>query len=86
MDRITAIHESLTVFVCGIFGLLPVLGCVPAVYAVFCSQRVKRQFGREWNPADAYLRWGTTMALLGLLSSAVLVTAAIIILVLQVLN
>jgi hypothetical protein len=83
MDRITAINESLTVFVYGIFGLVPILGCVPAFCAQYRAWRVKREFGTEWNPADAYLTWGAAMACAGLLVSVALVCVAIIILVIS---
>ena len=72
MDRITAIRKSLTGFVCGIFGFLPVIGLIPALYAVACWRSVRRHYGEQWNPAQAYLRGGVLLASFGLLSSALL--------------
>jgi hypothetical protein len=83
MDRITAINESLTVFVYGIFGLVPILGCALAFCAKYRARRVRREFGMEWNPAGAYLKWGVVMASVGLLISVALVCVAIIILVIS---
>ena len=70
MDRITAIRKSLTTFTCGIVGFLPVIGLIPAVYAILNWRRVTVQYGKEWNPASAYLSWGARLATLGLLGSA----------------
>jgi hypothetical protein len=73
VDRITAIRRSLTTFVCGISSFLPVLGVIPAVCAIGQWWLVHSRFGDQWNPASAYLRVGFVLALLGLLSSMVLV-------------
>jgi hypothetical protein len=72
MDRITAIEKSLAAFVCGIFGFIPFLGLPPAVYALVCWGKIRRQYREEWNPARNYLRLGTTLALLGILDSALI--------------
>ena len=73
MDRITAIEKSLTVFVCGIVGFLPVLGLMPAVHALVCCARVRSKFAGQWNPASAYLRVGAVLAALGVLGSMLLI-------------
>ena len=73
MDRITAIRKSLATFVCGIAGFLPIIGLIPAVYAIVNWRRVTVQYGKEWNPASAYLNWGARLATLGLLGSALVV-------------
>ena len=73
MDRITAIEQSLTVFVCGIIGLLPVLGVLPAVHALVCWGRVRSRYGDQWNPASAYLKGGAVLAALGVLNSILVV-------------
>ena len=73
MDRITAIEKSLTVFVCGIIGFLPVLGLMPAVHALVCWARVSAKYGRQWNPASAYLRAGALLATLGVLGSMLVI-------------
>ncbi len=69
MDRITAIEDSLRVFVLGIIGLLPLVGIIPATMALIFGLRVGSKYGNAWNPASAYLRWGAILALLGLLGS-----------------
>jgi hypothetical protein len=69
MDRITAIRASLSGFVSGMIGLMPFIGLVPAVYALYCWFRVRRHYD-DWNPASAYLEWGARLGLLGLVISA----------------
>jgi len=73
MDRITAIRRSLAAFVCGILGLLPVLGLIPAVWALGLSSAVRSQYRDEWNPAVMYLRAGVILAILGILNTVLLV-------------
>ncbi len=75
MDRITVINKSLHGFICGLLGLIPVLGLVPAVAAVFIWLRVRREY-RDWNPASHYLLGG---AVLGFISIGILVAAIAII-------
>ena len=77
MDRADAIRRSLTAFVCGMAGFLPVIGLVPAGYALFCWRSVTVAYGKEWNPASPYLSWGARLASLGLLTSALLIIAVI---------
>jgi hypothetical protein len=79
MDRITAIRSSLAVFVCGIVGLIPVVGFLPALYALIVRGRVRARY-REWNPAARYLNLGAALGGLGLTYSAV----GLVILVYQV--
>jgi hypothetical protein len=81
MDRADAIRRSLTAFICGIVGFLPVIGLVPGFYALICWRSVRVEYGNEWNPAAAYLSWGARLALLGLLNSAVGTAAVILALV-----
>ena len=79
MDLITAIRKSLTGFVCGIFGFLPVVGIIPALYTVACWRSVYRHYGNQWNPAQAYLRGGLLLATFGILSSAVILCVVLFI-------
>ncbi len=65
MDFATAIRKSLTAFACGIVGLVPFVGVVPAVCALFLSARVRRRY-RDWNPASVYLRWASVLGVLGI--------------------
>jgi hypothetical protein len=78
MDRITAINKSLTCFVCGIVGLLPLIGLFPAVHALSCWRKVRAGYRDQWNPASAYLKGGLVLGILGVLSSTlfILVVAA----------
>lgn len=78
MPRILVIRNSLTAFVCGMIGLLPIVGVVPGFYALFNWARIRSRYPDEWNPASAYLSWGARLALLGLLSSALLVSVVIL--------
>ncbi len=73
-SRIILARQSLTGFVCGLLGLVPVLGLIPAVYAIFCWFRFRRRYPNEWNPALPYLRWG---AVFGFIGVAVLVCAVL---------
>jgi hypothetical protein len=79
MDRITAIRKSLSGFVAGLIGLIPLLGMLPAIYALHCWFRVHRLY-RDWNPASGYLEWGARLGMLGLLGS-ILATFIVILLV-----
>jgi len=72
MDLIGAIRKSLTGFVCGIFGFLPVIGLLPALYAVSCWRSVRKHYDNQWNPAEAYLRGGLLLATVGILGSALI--------------
>ena len=72
MDLISAIRKSLTGFVSGIFGFLPIVGMIPALYTVACWRSVRRHYGNQWNPAEAYLRGGLLLATVGLLSSVLI--------------
>jgi len=69
MDLVDAIRKSLTGFVCGIFGFFPVLGFIPALYAVACWRKVHKQFRGQWNPARPYLQAGLLLATIGIISS-----------------
>jgi len=75
MDRITAIRQSLTGFVCGIMGFVPVIGLLPGLYAIICWSRVRRLYRDQWNPASGYLKGGAILGLLGTLSSALMILA-----------
>ena len=78
MPRIIVIRESLTAFVCGLFGFLPFLGIVPGLYALFCWNHIRTCYPDEWNPASAYLSWGARLSLIGLLGTALIVSVLIV--------
>jgi len=65
--RVQTIERSLCCFVCGLFGLLPVIGLPFAVRAIADYYRVKRWQTPAWNPARSYLVWGVVCADAGLL-------------------
>ena len=78
MPRIIVIQLSLRAFVCGMIGVLPIIGLVPALYALSCWARIRLRYRDEWNPASNYLRWGSTLAVLGLGITAVGIPATIL--------
>jgi len=78
MPRIRLIHISLTAFVCGLIGFLPVLGVLPGLYALLCWTRIQIDCRDEWNPASAYLNWGARLSVIGLLGTALIVAVAIL--------
>ena len=78
MARILVIRKSLTAFVCGLIGFLPIIGVVPGLYALFCWAHIGIHYPDEWNPASAYLSWGARLGVLGLLGSALIVAVAIL--------
>ena len=78
MPRITVINLSLRTFACGLIGVLPIIGLVPGLYALFCWAVVHTRYPKEWNPAYGYLSWGATLAVVGLAITALGVPAAIL--------
>lgn len=68
MDRIMAIEKSLSVFICGIIGFIPLIGFVNAVCAILRWRQVRRDY-HGWNPAAAYLQYGVVLAQIGLVNS-----------------
>jgi hypothetical protein len=76
-DRIQLIRGSLRVFTCGCLGLIPIIGIVPAIYAVSTGLRLNFRNRNDWNPASIYLRLGMLLAVVSLGVSAV---AAVIVL------
>lgn len=77
-ERIHVIEKSLRIFVCGIAGLIPLIGLIPAVYAIFSGARLYSRWRNDWNPAAAYLNRGMWV---GLASTGLwlLIAAAILI-------
>jgi len=63
-ERIAAIQKSLHVFHCGLASLLPVIGLLPAACALVGSWQLRRFTG--FNPAHRYAKWGSALALLGI--------------------
>jgi hypothetical protein len=77
MARITVIQLSLRGFVCGLVGVLPFIGVVPAVYALSCWARIQLRYRHEWNPAANYLGYGALLSVLGLGLTAISIPAVI---------
>lgn len=65
-DRIQAIRKSISGFVCGLLGLIPLLGLLPAVYAISCWFIVGDRKSNRWNPAHSYLLAGAVLGSLGI--------------------
>ena len=63
--RIEVIERSLRCFVCGCFGLIPVLGFPLAVLTAIHFQKARLAAAADWNPANAYLHWGMALAAVG---------------------
>ena len=73
MDLATVIKISLRAFVWGFLGFIPVIGLLPGFYVLSCRNRVRREFGKEWNPASRYLTGGVVLSILGIINSICLV-------------
>jgi hypothetical protein len=78
VDQATLIRKSLTIFVCGLIGALPILGLVPGTFALVSALRIHFSSRQTWNPASRYLRVGAALALVGIGVSALIIAAAII--------
>lgn len=68
--RLELMKRSLRCFVCGWFGLIPVLGLPLSICAVVLFARVRAE--GVSTPADRYLNWGLALGLLGLAGFLVL--------------
>ncbi|HEU5125899.1 MAG TPA: hypothetical protein VFW05_17745 [Verrucomicrobiae bacterium] len=62
-ERIQVIEKSLRIFACGIAGLIPFIGLIPALYAISAGASLYSRRRRDWNPAAAYLNWGMLIGL-----------------------
>ena len=77
MPCIIVIRKSMTAFACGLIGVLPIIGVLPGLYALFCWNRIRTRYPDEWNPASAYLSWGVRLAVIGLGVSVLIISVAI---------
>jgi len=66
LDRSGVIRQSVSVFLHGLAGLLPIIGLIPAVSAVIRGIRIRRAY-TEPNPADHYRKWGMALGCLCIL-------------------
>ncbi len=53
-ERIRMIEQSLSAYIHGWFGLLPVIGIPSCIYSAIMVMRVRRLERRHWNPAAGY--------------------------------
>jgi hypothetical protein len=74
-DKAQVIERSLRCFEFGIVGLLPVIGLPFAMVALGAFAQVKRHRTSVWNPAERYLRIGSSCAAAGLGLTLLIVSA-----------
>ena len=67
-ERIAIIRKSLTIFICGLFGLLPVIGIIPGIFSMVGWAQIRRH-SEDINPAARYVTWGVWLSLLGIFIS-----------------
>jgi hypothetical protein len=63
--KIKMLEDSIQCLVCGILGLLPVIGFPFAVAALVLSAKVRARQKKNWNAAGAYRVWGVVCAATG---------------------
>ncbi len=63
--KIRMLKNSLTCFVCGLLGLLPLIGLPFALVALWISGRIRLQEKQLWNAAEPYRIWGVVCAAVG---------------------
>jgi hypothetical protein len=64
-DKIRMLRNSMRCFVCGLLGLLPVIGFPFAFAALVLSGKVRGGQREFWNAAKPYWIWGVISALAG---------------------
>jgi len=67
--RVRTLERSVSCFVLGLLGLLPVVGFPLALFALMAFRRVCLEQAGEWNAARSYLLWGFALGALGALIS-----------------
>ena len=65
--KIRMLNNSLRCFVCGLLGLLPVIGLPFAFAALVLSGQVRTGQKKYWNAARPYWLWGVISAIAGTL-------------------
>ncbi|MGA2180162.1 MAG: hypothetical protein ABSH15_11345 [Verrucomicrobiota bacterium] len=60
--KIQMLQSSVRCFVCGLLGLLPVIGLPFAIAALWISGRVRVKEKQMWNAAQSYRTWGVVCA------------------------
>ena len=66
-EKIKMITASLECFVCGLFGLLPIIGLPFSLAALVISGKVRAGQKKHWNVARPYWLCGLVCAAVGLL-------------------
>ena len=79
-DKIGMIEGSMRCYVCGLIGLVPVLGIPGSILALIWGARARRAAQQQWTPADLYLALGHAAAIAGLLLSALALAALLAVL------
>lgn len=63
--RVELIRRSMSCFVLGFFGMIPLLGLPIAALVLARNWQIKRLAQGDWNPAANYLHWGCWLAVAG---------------------
>ena len=77
LDRTGVIRQSVSVFIDGIAGFIPIIGIIPATAAVIRGFRIRRAYS-DVNPVDHYRKWGMALAGLSILVNFCAVVIAVI--------
>jgi hypothetical protein len=72
LDRIKTIRLSMACFRNGAIGFLPIIGVMQAVLALIQAGQLRVRQRENWNPAAHYRLWGAGLAIIGLISTAVI--------------
>jgi len=75
--KIKMLKNSLRCFVCGLLGLLPVIGLPFAIAALWISGRVRAREKLFWNAAQPYRIWGVVCAAVGTIFGGFILTIII---------
>lgn len=76
--KIQMLQNSLHCFVCGLLGLLPVVGLPFALAALILSGQVRAGQKKHWNAARPYWIWGVVCAAAGPIFWTVILTLIIL--------
>lgn len=73
------IKNSLRCYIIGWFGMVPILGIIPAIVAIILYKKVQIESGEGWNPARPHLLCGCILSWFGLSLSAGLLAVALLV-------
>lgn len=77
MNKARVIERSLNAFTLGWFSLIPLIGIIPALLAIYWYRKSSDEAGMEWNPARTHALWGCVLALAGLAVSLLAISGAL---------